>query len=305
MKAATVAVIVVTWNSAEVLPGLLDSLERGLLGISWELTVADNASADMTLDVVRSAVPSARIVQTGYNAGYAAAINAALAGIDPCTAVLILNPDIRLAEGCVATMLRELDTPGTGLVVPRLTGESGTLTHSLRREPAVLRAWGEALLGNRRAGRWPALGELVTDGSAYATTTTADWATGAALLVSWECVRACGPWDESFFLYSEETEYALRARDLGYLTRLAPEASAVHLEGDSEVSPRLWTLLTLNKVRLFRRRHSLPATALFWTATLLREGSRALLGHTRSRRAAAALLSPARLRTRPTAENLA
>ncbi|AUG76355.1 glycosyl transferase family 2 [Kitasatospora sp. MMS16-BH015] len=305
MKAAEVAVIVVTWNSAEVLPGLLDSLDRGLLGVSWELTVADNASADQTLSVVRSAVPSARVVQTGYNAGYAAAINAALASVAPSRAVLILNPDIRLAEGCVATMLRELDTPGTGLVVPLLTGEGGGLTHSLRREPAVLRAWGEALLGNRRAGRWPALGELVTTEAAYRTTTTADWATGAAMLVSTDCVAACGPWDESFFLYSEETEYALRARDLGYATRLAPTARAVHLEGDSEVSPRLWTLLTLNKVRLFRRRHALPATALFWTATLLREGSRALLGHTRSRRAAAALLSPARLRTRPTADNLA
>ncbi|WP_441246860.1 glycosyltransferase [Kitasatospora sp. McL0602] len=304
MEAATVAVIVVTWNSAQVLPDLLASLEDGLEGVDWELTIADNASADATLSVVRSAVPSARIVQTGYNAGYAAAINAALAQVGPCTAVLVLNPDIRLAPGCVATMIDRLDDPGTGIVVPRLTSESGELAHSLRREPAVLRAWGEALLGNRRAGRYPRLGEIVTAEAAYRTGTTADWATGAALLISWACIRACGPWDESFFLYSEETEYALRARDLGHRTRLAPEAHAVHLEGDSEVSPRLWTLLTLNKVRLFRQRHTAPATALFWLATLLREGSRALLGHRRSRRAAAALLSPARLRTRPTAENL-
>lgn len=305
MRPATVAVIVVTWNSAEVLPGLLDSLERGLEGVVWNLTVADNASADETLTVLQSTVPSARTVQTGYNAGYAAAINAALAQVDPCTAVLILNPDIRLAPGCVATMLAQLDEAGTGVVVPLLHGESGELTHSLRREPALLRAFGEALLGNRRAGRYPRLGEIVTAEDAYRTASTADWATGAAMLISWECVSACGPWDESFFLYSEETEYALRARDHGFLTRLAPEAHAVHLEGDSEVSPRLWTLLTLNKVRLFRRRHSLPSAALFWGAILLRELSRGLLGHHRSRRAAAALLSPSRLRTRPTAENLA
>ncbi|GAA2150924.1 glycosyltransferase family 2 protein [Kitasatospora kazusensis] len=295
----------VTWNSAEVLPGLLASLEDGLKGVDWHLTVADNASSDRTLTVLQETVPAATTVQTGYNAGYAAAINAALARLEPCTAVLILNPDIRLAPGCVAAMLARLDEPGTGIVVPRLTGEGGELTHSLRREPAVLRAFGEALLGNRRAGRYPRLGEIVTAEDAYRTAGTADWATGAAMLVSWACVRACGPWDESFFLYSEETEYALRARDLGFSTRLAPEAEAVHLEGDSEVSPRLWTLLTLNKVRLYRRRHGLPAAALFWAATLLRELSRGLLGHRRSRRAAAALLSPSRLRTRPTAENLA
>ncbi|MDH6576150.1 glycosyltransferase family 2 protein [Kitasatospora sp. MAP5-34] len=304
MRSAKVAVVVVTWNSAEVLPGLLASLEQGLQGVEWSLTVADNASADETLTVVQSSVPSAGLIQTGYNAGYAAAINSALAQLEPCTAVLILNPDVRLAPGCVATMLAQLDEPGTGVVVPRLESESGVLAHSLRREPALLRAFGEALLGNRRAGRYPRLGELVTAEDAYRTTTTADWATGAALLLSWDCVTACGPWDESYFLYSEETEYALRARDLGFRTRLAPEARAVHLEGDSEVSPRLWTLLTLNKVRLYRRRHSLAAATLFWAATLLRELSRGLLGHHRSRRAAAALLSPSRLRTRPTAENL-
>ncbi|MFB7665474.1 glycosyltransferase [Kitasatospora sp. NPDC056138] len=305
MNPVTVEVIVVTWNSAEVLPGLLDSLEQGLHGVHWRLTVADNASADDTLTILQDRFPEAGIVRTGYNAGYAAAINAALARIAPCTAVLVLNPDIRLAPGCVAAMLPQLGRADTGIVVPRLHGESGALTHSLRREPAVLRAVGEAVLGNRRAGRFALLGEIVTAEAAYRTAACADWATGAALLISWQCVQDCGPWDESFFLYSEETEYALRARDLGHRTRLAPEAHAVHLEGDSEVSPRLWTLLTLNKVRLFRRRNSAPATALFWAATLLRESSRALLGHRRSRRAAAALLSPARLRTRPTADNLA
>ncbi|MDH6123752.1 glycosyltransferase family 2 protein [Kitasatospora sp. GP82] len=305
MKPARVEVIVVTWNSAEVLPGLLDSLEQGLKDVDWHLTVADNASTDESLTITQKMLPDAGTVQTGYNAGYAAAINTALTEIEPCTAVLVLNPDIRLAPGCVAAMLPHLGRSGTGIVVPRLHGEGGTLTHSLRREPALLRALGEAVLGNRRAGRYPRLGETVTAEDAYRTASTADWATGAALLISWDCVSACGAWDESFFLYSEETEYALRARDLGYLTRLAPEAHAVHLEGDSEVSPRLWTLLTLNKVRLFRRRHRLPSAALFWAATLLRESSRALLGHRRSRRAAAALLSPRRLRTRPTAENLA
>ncbi|GAA2236071.1 MULTISPECIES: glycosyltransferase family 2 protein [Kitasatospora] len=304
MKPATVEVIVVTWNSAEVLPGLLDSLEQGLQGVQWRLTVADNASADGTLTLLQERIPGARIVRTGYNAGYAAAINAALAGLEPRTAVLVLNPDIRLSPGCVAAMLPHLDRPGTGIVVPRLHGESGALTHSLRREPAVLRAIGEAVLGNRRAGRWSLLGETITAGAAYRAATTVDWATGAALLISWDCLRDCGPWDESFFLYSEETEYALRARDLGHRTRLAPDAHAVHLEGDSEVSPRLWTLLTLNKVRLFHRRNSAAASAVFWAAMLLREGSRALLGQERSRRAAAALLSPARLRTRPTADNL-
>jgi GT2 family glycosyltransferase len=119
-----------------------------------------------------------------------------------------------------------------------------------------------------------------------------DWATGAVLLVSAACAAACGPWDESFFLYSEETEYALRARDLGFATRLEPAARAVHLEGESRLSPRLWTILTVNRVRLYRRRHRGPAALAYWAVILAGEAARAALGRPRSRRAVAALVSP-------------
>jgi GT2 family glycosyltransferase len=42
------------------------------------------------------------------------------------------------------------------------------------------------------------------------------------MLISADCARACGPWDESFFLYSEETDFALRAGDLGFATAFVP-----------------------------------------------------------------------------------
>jgi GT2 family glycosyltransferase len=155
------------------------------------------------------------------------------------------------------------------------------------------------VLGNRRAGRFPALSELVTDPAAYQAATVADWAAGSLLAMSRECLDACGRWDESFFLYSEETEYSLRARDRGFATRLAPDAVATHLEGDSKVSPRLWTLLTLNRVRLYRKRHGKAATLAFWAGVLLRETSRAALGKPHNRAAAAALVRPSQVRAVP------
>ena len=80
---------------------------------------------------------------------------------------------------------------------------------------------------------------------------------------------------------------------------LTPAARAVHLEGDSKVSPALWTLLTLNKVRLYRRRHNAVLGAAFWAALLLREASRAALGKAPSKLATRALISPGRLREAP------
>ncbi|MHA6765004.1 glycosyltransferase family 2 protein [Streptacidiphilus sp. PAMC 29251] len=119
------------------------------------------------------------------------------------------------------------------------------------------------------------------------------------MALSATCLDACGPWDESFFLYSEETEYCLRAGDQGYATQLQPTAEAFHLGGDSRVSPRLWTLLVLNRVRLFRLRNGRAASAAFRAAVLLRESSRALLGRAPNRAAAAALLNSAALRATP------
>ncbi|GEJ98790.1 MULTISPECIES: glycosyltransferase family 2 protein [unclassified Streptomyces] len=296
---SAVAVIVVTWNSAPVLPGFLTALPDGMAGLDWHLVVADNDSADDTVEVLRTLAPGATLVQTGRNAGYAAGINAALNAAGEYGTVLICNPDIRMRQGCAKRLVDSLRA-GVGIAVPLLYEEGRETPHrSLRRESTVLRALGEALIGNTRAGRFPALSELVTDPAAYRRPTRADWATGALMAVSGDCLAVCGPWDESFFLYSEETEYCLRARDLGYATRLEPTAEAVHLGGDSQVSPRLWTLLTLNRVRLYRRRHGPLATAAFRAAVLLREASRAALGRPASRAAAAALARPGALRATP------
>jgi GT2 family glycosyltransferase len=140
---------------------------------------------------------------------------------------------------------------------------------------------------------------VVTDPGRYLAETVTDWAEGSTQLISGECWQRCAPWDESFFLYSEETDFALRARDAGFVTRFTPAARAVHLEGDSRVSPGLWTLLTLNRLRLYRRRHGAFGAAGFWSALLLRETSRAVLGRVPSRAAVRALLNPTRLRQRP------
>jgi N-acetylglucosaminyl-diphospho-decaprenol L-rhamnosyltransferase len=311
-----IAVTVVTWNSAAVIGGLLDSLAPGLEGLAWQLTVADNASADDTVATVEdwsAHHPEARcrIVHTGGNLGYAAGINAALAKADPYDAALILNPDIRLHADSVRRMCDLIDTdesphgtpdhtraetstpdgPRTGIVVPRILDAEGNLAPSLRREPTLLRALGEATLG-ARAGKFAPLGELVLDEESYTRPTVADWATGAVMLIARPCLAACGPWDESFFLYSEETEFALRARDRGYLTRLAPQATATHIGGESKVSPELWSLLMRNRVRLYRRRHTFPAAVAYWAAALVRETPRAALGQQRSRSAVKALLAP-------------
>lgn len=291
-----VAAVVVTFNSAGLVADLVTSLPIGMVGVPWQLIVADNASTDDTVATLRRVAPEATVVQMGRNAGYAAGINAAVAAAAPHTAVLVLNPDVRLGAGCVRELLRALREPGVGIAVPRLVDADGVLIDSMRRAPSCLRALGDAVIGARRAGRYAALGEMVRDARRYEHEQDTDWAEGSTQLISAECWQATGPWDESYFLYSEEAEFDLRAADRGWKTRYVPTAGAVHLEGDSGSSPGLWALLVINRVKLFHHRNGVSRAVPFWAITLLREASRALLGKPTSRAALRALLNPARLR---------
>ena len=228
-----VAVVVVTYNSAALLADLIASLPAGMAGTEWELVIADNASRDASIETVRRLDPGARVVEVGRNGGYSAGINAAVDAASPHDAVLILNPDVRLRPGCGLALVEALRRPGVGISVPRLENAEGELIFSLRREPTLARAVVPALIGAERAGRIPAWGEVVTDRRSYAVEGVADWAEGSTQMVSAPCWQASGPWDESFFLYSEETEFDLRARDHGFALRYVPSAIATHLEGGS------------------------------------------------------------------------
>jgi GT2 family glycosyltransferase len=263
-----------------------------------DVVVADNASKDGSTAIADRADLPVKVVQLGRNAGYAAAINAGLAALDldDVTAVYVLNPDCRLRPGAVAPLLACLDEPGRGIAVPRMVNPDGSLQPSLRRAPTVGRAVAEAVLGER-AGRLGTLGELVTDPRAYAHAGPFVWATGAALLISSRVVREVGAWDESYLLYSEETDFCLRAADLGWSTWYEPASVIEHIGGDSGVNPVLAALLVVNKVRLYRRRHGLVAGAAYYLAVLAGEAVRALTGRRTSRASVTALLRPSRRMT--------
>ncbi len=285
-----VTVAIVTHDSEAVLDGCLQSLPAALGHLSARVVVVDSGSqAPPTTAVARH--PGAELLDLGANRGYAAGINAAWS-VAPARSLLVLNPDVALDPGAAEELMAGLDTPGTGITVPRLVDGAGAALRSLRREPTLARALGEALLGGSRAGRVPALGEVVTAARSYREPTPADWATGAAMLVSRACLEAVGPWDDSFFLYSEETEFCLRARDAGFRLRLAPGARAVHAGGEAHTSPALWALLSGNRLRLYRARHGPVAGAAYRLVLVL--GSALRAGRGRHHRAAlAALLRPA------------
>lgn len=278
-RPAGLSVVTVTYNSARVLGGLLDSVPLGLEGVSgFEVVVVDNASQDGSVALARAHPVGARVIETGRNGGYAAGINAAAATIAADRALLVLNPDIRLKRGSAAALVSRLqDDAGIGIAVPVMTEESGALYYSLRREPSLATAWTEALMGGTFAMRL-GLSEIIGPSRLYRAGGCVDWATGAALAISPAARAAVGDWDESFFLYSEEVDYMRRVRAAGLRVECAPAARVVHIGGERAENPLLFSLLAANRIRDYSRSHSPFSTAMFRAAVIFGEALRAPRG---------------------------
>lgn len=281
-----VDVVIVTYNSEHVVADLLDSLPAALAGTPARVLVVDNGSVDGTLQLLESR-GDCRVVRA-ENRGYAAGLNRGVAELSGSGPILVLNPDVRLHPRAVATMVETLTGPGTGIVAPLVLDEDGRPTRSLRREPTLSRALGLGRVGTAT------MSEYVSDADSYRRPGTVDWALGAVLLMSRAAYDMVGGWDESFFLYSEETDFCLRARDHGLATRFTPDAVATHIGGASGTSAQIHAMQIVNRVRLYRRRNPAALAVLYLLVTVASELSWMLRGHRQSAAAVAALLSPPR-----------
>lgn len=279
---AQVVVIVVTHNSADCIADLLRSIREA--GVDGEVVVVDNGSLDDSATIAEQG--GARVI-CNTNVGYAGGINRGVREAPDADAYVILNPDLTVAPGFLDPLLGALGEPGVGIVVPQVLDDAGHRQNSLRREPSLARAIGLNWTGI------PLFSEYVTGDEVYARPADVDWALGAAMAVSRSCLEAVGPWDESFFLYSEETDFCLRARDAGWRVRYVPESLVTHIGGGSGRSALTHQMLIVNKVRLYARRHGRAASWAYWLATIASEASWVVRGEHQSRAAIRSLVQPA------------
>ncbi|HOA85950.1 MAG: glycosyltransferase family 2 protein [Microbacteriaceae bacterium] len=279
-----VAAVVVTYNSEDRIEALLASLPAAMGDLSYSVVVVDNGSIDGTVALLEGRTDCTVVRST--NVGYAGGMNRAVKASPPSKTVLILNPDSVLDPGCVPAMCRVLEAPEVTVVAPRVREEDGSLSPTLRRGPTFLRVGGLSFTGR------PAFSERIEDPREYELEHEVEWAVGAILLIDRARYEALGGMDESYFLYSEETDFSLRAKDRGWITVYTPAAGAMHVGGASGESSTTHTMKVLNRVRLYRRRAGkIRAVFYFWGVVLI-ELRRAVLGHGKSWGTIRALVRP-------------
>ena len=269
-ESVDVCAVIVTHNSANHILDLLRSLRAEAKNHTIRVVICDNDSTDRTLHDL-DGESDVKVVPANGNLGYAGGINLANKHVGDCRAVLVLNADLTVQMGTISAMLARLQNPGVGVVVPRILDTADGLYPSIRREPSIFRTIGDAALGSRLTARPNWLSETDWSPHSYTTARKIDWATGAALLIRKDVAQIVGPWDEQFFLYSEETDFFRRVRAAGYQIWFEPTATVHHQGGGSGSWPELAALMSVNRIRYAETYHSIPYATAFRAVVALAE----------------------------------
>ena len=243
------SVIVVNWNTRELLRACLASVQKHTAGLDYELIVVDNGSSDGSPAMVREDFPEAVRIENPDNRGFAAANNQGIRAAKG-QAVLLLNSDTELAENSLIKLYRFLfSREEIGAAGGLLTYPGGAPQWSYGFEPSVGRMlWItiSGLLGISR-GRKP--GAVVPEG--VDRPIQVEYIVGADLMVKKSVLDQIGLLDESFFAYFEETDLCARIRQAGSEVWFTPETSIVHRVGSS-FGPESLPRLRIYYVSLFR-----------------------------------------------------
>jgi N-acetylglucosaminyl-diphospho-decaprenol L-rhamnosyltransferase len=270
-RTAPLRVVVVTYSPGEALEEFVRSLAEATTRPT-DVVLADNGSTDGVPEKVAARYPHVRLLRTGGNVGYGAAVNAGLADRAEGWA-LVANPDVRFEPGAVDELLAVAERwPRAATVGPQIKSPDGELYPSARDLPRLSTGAGHAVFGWIWPGNpWTARYRREREAPRER---PAGWLSGSCLLVDLEAFWSVGGFDPGYFMYFEDVDLAERLGRAGWLHVYAPSAGIVH-EGGHATSREPHRMRRVHHTSAFRylsARYPHP-----WQAPL-RWGLRAGLG---------------------------
>ncbi len=260
------SVVIVSWNTRQLLADCLASVPEACADLSVEVFVVDNDSSDGSAEMVATDFPQVRLLRSGGNLGFTAGNNLAL----PATSghwILLLNPDTVCPPGSLARLVHFAATrepeEELGAVGPRLIDANGSPVISFGWFPSLRFHWLEFLDPLRLLpGSW-CRDRVVHTPSREEASHPVEYVMGACLLMPRAAYDEIGPLDERFFMYFEETDWCLRARQTGRRNWFCGEVEVAHLEGKSSGQVSDFSLRQFQlSYRRFLAKHHGPAMVL-------------------------------------------
>lgn len=271
-------VVIVNWNTRDLLRDCLTSLQAGDPSITRRVIVVDNASTDRSAEMVETEFPSVEVIRNPVNGGFSQANNIGLRALDfgkgaslnessvglPRYA-LLLNPDTVVSPDGLRLMIDKMDAePSIGIIGPRLVMPDGKLDLACRRsfptpEVSLWRMTGlsKVFPKSRLFGRYNMtyLDEHLE--------TEVDCVVGAFMLVRREAIEQVGLLDEAFWMYGEDIDWAFRIKQAGWKVLYFPRVTVLHVKrAASRQNPR--TRLEFQRASLIFYRKHYAATTPRW-----------------------------------------
>lgn len=223
------SILIVNYKNSATLPDCLDSIYKTTSGLEFEVILVDNGSKDAGLKNVQEKFPQICLIQNNANRGFSKANNQAVA-VSKGKTLLFLNPDTRLTNNAIKSMITQLGPDSTtGAVGPKVLNRDGSLQYSCRTFPTVWTGLfnrysllSRLFPNNKHTRRY-----LMTDYD-HEESREVDWVSGCCMMVPKSAFMKVGGFDEKYFLFNEDVDLCHTLKHHGYKTLYFPRAKIYH-----------------------------------------------------------------------------
>jgi hypothetical protein len=251
-----ISIIVVNFNAEKLLKECLDSLCRETQDTSFDVWMVDNNSHDESVSMVRENFPEVNLIENDDNLGFSKANNQALTK-SASDYILLLNPDTVVRDRAIDKMVAFMDAhPDVGISGCRVLNKDGSLQPACRRSVPTPKVAFYHLSGLSRL--FPNSMIMAKYNLTYLDPDQShevDAVSGAFLLIRRAVVDQIGLLDERFFIYGEDVDWCVRAKQAGWKVIYHPEAEILHYKGGCSANSRRTAYEFYRAMYLFHRKH--------------------------------------------------
>jgi hypothetical protein len=201
--------------------------------LEFEVIVVDNASTDGSRSMLEQEFVQVKRIYNAENRGFAAANNQ---GTREAAGkyILLLNSDTEILDGAIRKTVEFMKQhPEASIVGCKLLNPDGTLQPSCRSFPSVWNLFTETFFLYRLFKQTKLFGKYYMSCFDHESVHEVDVVMGAFMMIRREVIEIVGLFDESYFMYTEETEFCYRARKQGYKVCFTPSARIIHYASGS------------------------------------------------------------------------